>query len=274
MTSPIEQACPVAHQAVGWALHALEPDEELTVALHVPDCAVCQAVVRDTEELVAGLGAAVPQEDPPASLRASLVRAVAETPQAVPAEPRHDRVRTPAVPVRRAEPAPQRVDRGSRPASWLARRRMVVAAAALVAIVAVGGLAVRTAQLDQVRVQSSQALSELVDTLVPAGSKHAVLANAEGATVGAVVLDKGQRQVLTVGMPANPADHTYVLWGVVGESAPVALGTFDVNATDAKLRSVGSGAETDGYTAYAVSLEPGRAPPTAPSSVMAEGRLV
>jgi hypothetical protein len=52
------------------------------------------------------------------------------------------------------------------------------------------------------------------------------------------------------------------------------LGTFDVNATDAKIRSVGSGADSDGFTAYAVSLERGRTAPTAPSSVMAEGRLV
>lgn len=263
--------CPVVQQAVGWALHALEPDEELAVAAHIPGCAICQAAVRETEEVVAGLGATAEPVEPPRELRMSLMAAVAETPQLP--------VRRPAPPPPPPAPVgtPRRVEpprRGKLPASWLSRRRLVVAAMALVAVVAVGGLAIRTAQLDQERVQSSQAISDVLDELVPPGTKHAVLATADGATVGAVVLDKGVRQVLTVGMPANPTDHTYVLWGVEGQSAPVPLGTFDVDAPDVNKLTVGSGADKDGFTAYAVSLEPGRAAPAAPSSVMAEGRLV
>ncbi len=222
--------CPVVQQAVGWALHALEPDEELVVAAHIPGCAVCQAAVRETEEVVAGLGAAADQVEPPRELRMSLMAAVAETPQ-VPAPRRvvpqpPPTAPMPSVPEAKAA-TPRRVDPGERgrlPASWLSRRKLVVAAMALVAIVAVGGLAVRTAQLDQERAQSSQAISEVLNQLVPPGTKHAVLATADGATVGAVVLDKGERQVLTVGMPANPTDHTYVLWGVAGQSTARRVG--------------------------------------------------
>jgi anti-sigma-K factor RskA len=255
--------CPVVQQAVGWALHALEPDEELVVAAHIPGCPICQAAVRDTEEVVAGLGAVSEPVEPPPSLRTSLMAAVAETPQ----------VRVPATDTRPPEPRRiEPVDRGKLPASWLTRRRLVAAALALVAVVAVGGLAVRNAQTDPA--PNTQTVAEVIDQLVPPGTRHAVLATADGAQVGAVVLDQGQREVITVGMPANPSDHTYVLWGVGGQGAPVPLGTFDVNATDAKIRSVGSGADSDGFTAYAVSLERGRTAPAAPSSVMAEGRLV
>lgn len=269
--------CPVVQQAVGWALHALEPDEEIAVAAHIPGCAICQAAVRDTEAVVAGLGAAADPVEPPRELRASLMAAVAETPQVPTRRPAV--LRPPAdAPTEPGSPAvPRRVgpgDRGRLPASWLSRRGLVVAAMALIAVVAVAGLAVRTAQLDQERVQNSQALSDVLNEMASPGTKHAVLATADGATVGAVVLDKGQRQVLTVGMPVNPADHTYVLWGVAGQAPPVPLGTFDVAAPDVNKLTVGSGADKDGFTAYAVSLEPGRAAPAAPSSVMAEGRLV
>lgn len=255
--------CPVVQQAVGYALHALEPDEELVVAAHIPGCAICQAAVRDTEEVVAGLGAGSEPVDPPPSLRVSLMAAVAETPQV---RPLAQDVR-PTEP-RRVEP----VDRGRLPSSWLTRRRLVAAALALIAVVAVGGLAVRSAQTEPV--PNPQTAAQVIDQLVPPGTRHAVLATANGATVGAVVLQQGQREVITVGMPANPTDHTYVLWGVRAQGAPVPLGTFDVNAPDPKIRSVGSGADNDGFTAYAVSLERGHMAPAAPSSVMAEGRLV
>lgn len=255
--------CSFVQQSVGWALHALEPDEELAVSAHIPGCPICQAAVRDTEEILAGLGAESEPVDPPPALRASLMAAIAETPQ----------VRPPATDTRPTEPRRiEPVDRGTLPASWLTRGRLVAAALTLVAVVALGGIAVRNAQTGPA--PNPPTAAQVIDQLVPPGTRHAVLATADGATVGAVVLDQGQREVITVGMPSNPADHTYVLWGVGGQGAPVPLGTFDVNAPDAKIRSVGSGADDDGFTAYAVSLERGRTAPATPSSVMAEGRLV
>jgi anti-sigma-K factor RskA len=261
-----KQTCPGVEQAVGWALHALEPDEEIAVALHLPECPSCRAAVHETEEVVAGLGFAAEQVEPPAGLRAAIMNAAVETPQNVP-------VRT-----RPAEPEPVAVRAQQRPAepppSWMTRRRLVAASVALVAVVAVGGLAVRTVQLEQMRTQQAQSISELVGTLAPSGSRHAVLAAGDGAAMGAVVLDNGVRKLVTVGMPPNTASTTYVLWGIDGRSAPVALGTFDVTSTDAHVQSVGSMGQNDGYTAYAVSLEKGRAAPPAPSTVVAKGLLV
>ncbi|MDN5860464.1 MAG: anti-sigma factor [Pseudonocardia sp.] len=265
------ESCPVVEQAVGWALHALEPDEEISVAAHIPGCTICQAAVHDTEEVVAGLGLASDQVQAPPALRASLMAAVAETPQ-VPMHPTHDHQAPAPEPPPPADPS-RRVD-PRRPASWMSRRVLVLAAMALVAAVAVGGLAVRTAQLDRARVENSQAMSDVLNELIPSGTRHAVLTTPDGATVGAVVLVDGQRQVLTVGMPVNPADHTYVLWGVAGQSAPVALGTFEVNAPDVQRVTVGSEAAEDRFSTYAVSLEPGHTAPAEPSTVMAKGRVV
>ena len=45
MTEP-RPTCTRTEQAVNWALHALEPDEEIAVERHVPTCADCLAAVR------------------------------------------------------------------------------------------------------------------------------------------------------------------------------------------------------------------------------------
>ena len=63
------QRCPLNEQAVGWALHALEPDEEMAVLLHVPECPSCQAAAREAEDVLAHLGSSVEQVEPPRSLR-------------------------------------------------------------------------------------------------------------------------------------------------------------------------------------------------------------
>src|SRR6185312_9976127 len=97
MTEP-RPTCTRTEQAVGWALHALEPDEEIDVERHVPTCADCGAAVRDTQAVMAQLATAVEQVDPPARLQASILDAAAVTPQvrpALPAQPPSPRPRQP-----------------------------------------------------------------------------------------------------------------------------------------------------------------------------------
>jgi len=45
---PDQPDCPLTQQTIGWALHALEPDEEMAVLLHLPQCAACRAAAHDT----------------------------------------------------------------------------------------------------------------------------------------------------------------------------------------------------------------------------------
>ena len=55
--------------AVGWALHALEPEDEAVFAVHLPGCARCAATVAETTELMGAMArdlpAAEPSEDAP-----------------------------------------------------------------------------------------------------------------------------------------------------------------------------------------------------------------
>ncbi len=67
--------------AVGWALSALDPEDEERFAEHLPGCARCTATVRESLYTVADLAYALPDEAPPASLKSRLMAAVAAEPR-------------------------------------------------------------------------------------------------------------------------------------------------------------------------------------------------
>lgn len=244
-----ETPCPMTEQAIGWALHVLEPDEEMDVLLHIPQCATCRAAVRAAEEVGARLGAAVEQVDPPPALRATIMSAAAATPQVRHAAPAAER-QAPR-PIRPAE----RVERNGR---WT-RRRVVGSVLAVAAVAVIGVLGARTVVLQQ---------------QLDASAHLALLAkDGSGQPVAAVLVADGRSQVLAIGLPANPADHIYVLWGMRSGADPQPLGPFDVGVTGNVLRPVGSSAGADGFTGYAISLEPGRVAPATPTVVVAQGQV-
>lgn len=283
-----DRSCPMNAQAVGWALHALEPDEEIEVLLHVPQCVSCQMVVRDAEELLSHLGASVEQLEPRDALRDAILAAATDTPQRLPIlRPRTSPESTAAL---QHAPAPRHraaTERGStgpgspspeaHPPRGRRSRRLVAASLALVGVLTIGGLAVRTAQLEQQRAtetSQAQSLTDLVTQLDRPGAKHALLAGGNSSTIAAVLVADGQRQVFTLGLPANAAErNTYVLWGISAGADPQPLGTFDVATPDGGRRTVGSEAAADGFTAYAISIEPGRTAPGSPSEVVAKGQV-
>lgn len=291
-------SCPRTAEAVGWALHALEPEEEMAVLVHLPQCAVCRSAVRDVEQVLGGLGSAVEQVDPPPSLRSNILTAAAGTPQhpsvlrprvSPESTPRHVPPAPPVPPSPVAQPPAPRHRRDgegagtgppgrARRARWLSTRgrRMLAASLALVGVIAVGGLAARTLQLEQQRdaaVTQAQSVAELMSQLDEPGTTHAVLANSEGVAVGAVLVSDDQRRLVTVGLPANATDReTYVLWGLRGQT-PVAIGTFDVGTPEPGSGTLQSPAEASGFSAYAISLEPGRTAPASPTQPVASGQV-
>ena len=103
-----DSTCPRNEEAVGWALHSLEPDAEIAVAMHLPHCDSCRTVAGEAGEVLAYLGAAVEQLDPPPSLRDRLMAAVADTPQQPAGEP--------VAPQTTAAPEPAAAPRTARPA--------------------------------------------------------------------------------------------------------------------------------------------------------------
>jgi hypothetical protein len=283
MTDNTPTTCPRNEQAIGWALHSLEPDEEIAVLSHLPVCPSCRRAADDAVAVLGHLGAAVEQVDPPPALRNRLMAQVAETPQKPPAAPTPPRQPSPqaSMPPSRDEqrgstrPADSRPGRASR---WSRRTRQLVAGAlALVAVLAIGGLAVRNVQLQQERdaqIAQIQSLENLLDQFDRPDVDHALLARDDGSTIAAVVVENGRQQVFPIGVPVNATDREiYVLWGIPdGSSTPEPLGTFDVTDATEGLLDVGS-AGTDNYAAYAISIEPGRAAPAVPTTVVASGAV-
>ena len=60
---------PFDELAVGWALHALEPDDEAVFVAHLPGCERCATTVAETSEAMAAMATDLPQAEPSAALR-------------------------------------------------------------------------------------------------------------------------------------------------------------------------------------------------------------
>src|SRR5579871_3204927 len=133
--------------AAGYALHALEPDEESQLAAHAAGCARCQAALAEYAATTAALTELAPAVRPRPDLGRDILAAARRTPQeASTASP----ARPPAA-VRPADPAaPLAPDRGHgarfpadaapRLRPGLPRRARLAAAAAAVAFVAGAGI--------------------------------------------------------------------------------------------------------------------------------------
>jgi anti-sigma-K factor RskA len=258
--------------AVGFALHALEPEDDAVFVAHLADCARCADTVAETTEAMAAMAADLPAAEPSDDLRHRLQAAVEATEQVPPPAvasrpspvPRSGAVRAPA-----AVPTVPRARAGR--ARTLSR---VLVAASLAAIVGLGvwnvGLNSERRELESTLAQQGAVMDALIDpdraTLAPLGD--------DGQPVATVVPRDGEVEVVTHGLAANDADNTiYVVWGL-RDDVPVPLGTFDVTGSQMSLQTVGSGLTGPGqYTAYAVSLEPGRRAPSAPTDVVATGQV-
>ncbi|MEJ3658045.1 anti-sigma factor [Actinomycetes bacterium KLBMP 9759] len=262
-----DETCDMQEQAVAYGLHALEPDEEAAFEQHLPGCAVCRETVAETERIAGDIGAAVPQIDPPERLRDSIVELAERTPQVPQGS------RTPRPPARAEQPAarpPQRRD-GQRPATRRPRRRVLAVALAAAAVLAFGGLGAYTAVVQQQRDAQAaqvQAMAEAIVGLVSTPTAHATLHSSQGHAVAAVIAAQSGPIVVGPGLTPNERDTTYVLWGIAG-AAPEPLGAFDVTR-EQPMQALRSEHPLH-YTAYAISLEPGRTPPTTPTDLVAQG---
>jgi hypothetical protein len=299
-------AVPGSHEpfdelAVGWALHALEPEDEAVFGAHLPQCPRCAHTVAETSEVMSALASDLPPAEPSPDLRDRLRTAVEHTEQLPPpaAAGPQDPAAVPAdavPPGGPAAPAPtdppggrRRTDRPAAPgvpahppsvgeAGRSAWRRVLpnaLVAAAVAAILALGSWSVvlGSARDEAQSVAAEQA--EVVDALLQPGRATITPVSAtDGRSVATVVARGSQVQVVTHGLQVNDSsDSTYVVWGVQA-SDPVALGTFDVVSTRTDLRTVGSASTgLDDYEGYAISIEPGRQAPSEPTDVVANGQV-
>ncbi|MGY1707140.1 anti-sigma factor domain-containing protein [Geodermatophilus sp. SYSU D00697] len=265
--------------AVGWALHALEPEEETLVAAHLPECARCRHTVAETAEVMGALATELPPVRPPERLRSRLRAAVEATEQVGPA-PVAEEPPAPADPGRPADGVPDLgvpvpAARSAPPIPW---RRVLPNALVAAAVAAILALGTWNVVLSSARDRAQGAVAEqgrVLDALLTPGRAIVTpLSGDDGTPVATVVARSGQVQVVTHGLAVNDArQQTYVVWGLGGD-APVALGTFDVIRPRMDLRAVGSATTgPDDFTAYGISLESGRSAPSAPTEVVARGEV-
>ena len=233
--------------AAGWALGALEPDDEVTFQRHLAACEACAASVRELEGVVGDLAYAAPPVDPPAGLWSSIERGIA--PSARPSRA------TAAGP-----PRPQRArPRWGRPrrSPWPLR---LAAAACVALLVALSFWNISLRDQNDVyrsRVATLEQIARLVNDPTTRTIALRGPAAEQGAQVTVLASSRSDRGVLLAeGLPPAARGQVYELWGVpqgdVARAQKAAL--FVAGGPD---RPVLFEVPVQPNTAFAVTREPG-----------------
>jgi anti-sigma-K factor RskA len=292
--------------AAGYALGALEPEDEWRFRSHASQCDRCRQALTDYSAVAAALAEAAPDVRPDPQLRARILTAAASSPQqpdeaapqpdeAVPQPDGHAFSAEPAsivaagpepTGVAPAEPelagpitaGPGQAEPADTPLapvtdlrSRARARRLKIATAAAAVIVAGagtwGGLAAAGGS-SPAATAGCVAASQCTQVVLTAAAGHQVVA-------GRVVV---QGRAVWLRPAALPADDTarqiYVLWQLTGKHTPLAVGSFDVRAGSRTAIRIGTlAAPYSGTLAFAVSLEHGRTIPASPTRQVALGQV-
>ena len=257
--SDIEMTCEQARDlAAGYVLGALERAEEEAVRDHL---ATCDQLHPEFETLGGVVPALVEAEglemvEPPAGLRERIMAAaaadLAERTSRAGADVRPAPVAFPSAAERTARSERTRAER-----TRASRFDWALRIAAVIAVVAVGawGMGLR-GQLDAAQ-RFDRAVAAVLDVAAKPGSQAVILAPAEGqrgAGIAAVAAD-GTTTLAMRDLPATSGGQVYTAWVIVGESAPVSVGDFSVDANG--IASFTSRpAETPAGALIALTLEP------------------
>jgi hypothetical protein len=223
----------------------------MAVRPHLPRYPSCRRAVHETDPVLDRPAASPQQIDPPTGLRHEILTRAEQTPQAT-----------------STAHVAQRRERRPRTGG-----RRLLAAVAVVGVIAAGGLGAYTAQVrsqHDADVSRSRTLADIIVALGRPGVPHATLSTAAGRPVAAVVDSGGQRTMVTAGLAPNDPNTIYVVWGVT-DAGPRPLGTFDVATAGTDVHPLDPAAPAHPDAGYAISLEPGRSAPTAPTSLVAGG---
>jgi Anti-sigma-K factor rskA len=287
---------PFDELAVGWALHALEPEDETVFAAHLPGCARCARTVGEAADVLAAMAGDLPPARPPEGLRDRILAGVEQAEQVARPGPGARPEPPPPAPAPAPAPTPTPADVPvlgpvavafpdsalppvpvGGPGAGTAWRRVLpsaLVAAAVAVLLALGTwiVVLSTARDEATAAAAEQA--EIVQSLLrPGEALVAPVDDSGGRPVATVVARDEQVQVVTHGLDLNDRDETtYVVWGL-SDGPPVSLGTFDVQGPQMELQTVSSGATGADFTGFGVSLEPGREAPSAPTEIVARGQV-
>lgn len=224
--------------AAAYALHALEPDEELRFTEHLAGCAECVALLRDHELVAAQLGSLAHTEDDVAA-------------------PAWGSIREAIV----GESAPVSLDAHRR-----ARRRQpwVLGAAAAAVVIAAAGVVVW-----QTNGSSTTPAERALQSCRHQSSCSIIRLHASRGADPAVVLVSADRVTMVpLAMKPAPAGKEYVLWQLLRSGAPTPVAEITDASAPSSAGLVMSYADT---AAFAVSVESASVPPSQPTQVVAIG---
>jgi anti-sigma-K factor RskA len=243
----------IGELAAAYALGGLEGEERarFEALLQAGDPEALRAL-RDAEETLAGLAAALP-EPPPAAVKDALMERIAATP--APARPRprrRARVFWPVVLSGAMAPGLAAVVVGWSVSSTYEKRLDALA---------------RDADQLRAELRAQQTVIAILrdpatQVVALSGLPPAPTAKARmmwHATAGGVFV--------ATGLPAPPAGKAYQLWAIAGSNAPVSAGVFSVDASGTGSLSVRPLPGVSSVSAFAVTLEPAGGLP-APSGAM------
>ncbi len=231
--------------AAGWALSALEPDDELLFLDHLSTCPVCERAVAGHRDTLAHLAWAVTTEAPPASLLHG--------------------IRSGAVSSRRQlePPAPLRPGlRATRPQRRSVRlmTSLVSAAAAVVVLALVLSVGRGPSPREQQAQLAADRLGSTVASLLVPGTRKIDLQGDGGR--GAVIVNGRTLSLVMSGVTPNDArTSVYVLWVKTTFGDVHAVGAFDVTSARVSVINDLELASADTAKAFMVTREKGRAVP-------------
>jgi Anti-sigma-K factor rskA len=241
--------------AAGYAMSSLDDTDQALYLEHAASCATCRELEHDFSEVLADLAHATPAALPPASLKASVMRAIRDD----------DSSHSPVIPIAGRRPVIDLTDadaptaaasltsrRSRRPPSWLAGVAAAVVAMTLVAV----WLAPRHKQASVA--QRCKTATCSVVTLSSAGKQ-----------VGAVTVLDNVAYVDAHGLPATPKGEIYVLWSLRGSSsAPVGVAALRTAPNSGLVRAGAVTTPFSSVTGFAISEEQGSSMPAAPSKLI------
>lgn len=268
---------------------AVEPADRAAFDAHIATCSHCGEFVDELTSMVGLIGAVGDVEAPPTSLRAAILAGVGGLSGTrggaqAPGEPvtagsgtdtSGDAVASsPASPFTAAGARGRR--RARRSTLTAAATRLLAVAAVLAVIGLVGWGSVMHSQRDDARATASQ-WSQFHDAVSRPGQLTvAELDAADGSTTKrlatAYMRDTGMMVVADDLAANDTASSIYVLWSLASptDGAPVALGTFDVAKGSLMSFVAATGSAPSGRW-FAISEEPGRRVPAAPTNVLGSG---
>jgi hypothetical protein len=277
--------------AAGYALHALDPEDERQFLRHLSDCPRCREALSDYTEVAAALADNPSTIEPSPQLGDRIMAAIANEPAGGAGRPpqqvgagrdgstdRDSRSGGGAgrdgSTDRDSEGEGDKLPAGVTDLSERRHRRRLVAivASAAAAIVIAGG----TIWGGLASSGGSSPSPPTAGCMSGQTCRQVLLTDARShAPAGKVVISGHTVWLLPSGLPAdNTTRQIYVLWQITGAHTPMAVGSFDVTGHGDKPVRIGSLAVPyRGTWAFAVSIEHGRTIPATPSHPVALGQV-